>query len=59
MIINSRVCLVGPIKIGKDAVINTGSVVTRDVAPYTIVEGSPAKKIGFVNNENSRTYNLS
>lgn len=47
VIINPRVCIVGAITIGKDAVVNTGSVVTRDVAPDTIVEGSPAKKINF------------
>lgn len=43
--INPRACIVGAITIGKNAVVNTGSVVTRDVAPYIIVEGNPAKKI--------------
>ena len=47
VIINPRVCIVGAITIGRDAVVNTGSVVTRDVAPCTIVEGNPAKKIDF------------
>jgi len=31
--------------IGKGAVVGANSVVTRDVAPYTIVGGVPAKKI--------------
>lgn len=33
------------VKIGKGAVVGAGSVVTKSVAPYTIVAGSPAKVI--------------
>lgn len=32
-------------KIGKGSIIGAGSVVTHDVAPYTIVAGNPARKI--------------
>lgn len=35
-------------KIGEGAVVGAGSVVTRDVAAYTIVAGNPAKEIGAV-----------
>ena len=38
------------VTIGKGAVIAAGSVVTKDVAPYTIVGGIPARKIGERNN---------
>ncbi|MCD7973947.1 MAG: CatB-related O-acetyltransferase [Candidatus Azobacteroides sp.] len=31
--------------IGNGAIIGAGSIVTKDVAPYTIVAGNPAKKI--------------
>lgn len=34
------------VKIGEGAVISTGSVVTKDVPPYAIYAGIPAKKIG-------------
>ena len=34
------------VTIGDGAVIAARSVVTRDVAPYTVVAGSPAKKVG-------------
>lgn len=34
--------------IGEYALIGAGSVVTKDVEPYTIVVGNPAKSIGFV-----------
>ena len=33
------------ITIGNGAVIGMGSIVTKDVAPYSIVAGSPAKEI--------------
>lgn len=39
-------------KIGNGAIIGTGSVVTKDVLPYTIVAGNPAREIGIrFNNE--------
>ena len=32
-------------RIGRGAIIGAGSIVTKDVEPYTIVGGSPAKVI--------------
>lgn len=43
--IGSHVKLVGGITIGDGAVIAAGAVVTKDVPPYTIVGGVPAKII--------------
>lgn len=40
--------ILGGVKIGDGAIIAARSVVTRDVEPYTIVAGSPAKKVGTV-----------
>jgi len=37
------------VTIGEGAVVGANSVVTRDVPPYTIVAGIPAKKIRTVN----------
>ncbi len=36
------------VSIGKGAVVGAGAVVTRNVDPFTIVAGVPAKKIGEV-----------
>jgi virginiamycin A acetyltransferase len=41
---NSATIMQG-IKIGDGAIIGTNSLVTKDVAPYTIIGGNPAKEI--------------
>jgi len=33
------------VRIGKGSVIAAGSVVTKDVAPYSVMGGNPAKKL--------------
>lgn len=39
------------VHIGEGAVVAAGSVVTKDIPPFTIVAGIPAKAIGHRNNE--------
>ena len=39
------VIILSGVTIGEGAVVGAGSVVTRDVAPYTLVAGNPARKI--------------
>lgn len=46
--IGMRVVIMPGVTIGEGAVIAANSVVTRDVAPYAIVAGSPAKEIRIV-----------
>jgi acetyltransferase-like isoleucine patch superfamily enzyme len=38
----SGALVLGPCRIGEHAVVAAGSLVTRDVAPYTVVAGRPA-----------------
>ena len=43
--LGSQSLILGGVKIGNGAIIAAGSVVTKDVAPYTIVAGNPARTI--------------
>ena len=43
--IGQRSIILAGIKIGRGAIVAAGSVVTKDVAPYTVVGGVPAKFI--------------
>ncbi len=43
--IGARVIILKGITIGEGAIIGAGSVVTKDVAPFTVVAGNPAKFI--------------
>ena len=43
--IGSRSIILPGVKIGKGSVIAAGSIVTKNVAPYTVVGGNPAKTI--------------
>lgn len=49
VVIGTRVTILPGVHIGKGAAIATGAVVTKDVEPYTLVGGVPAK---FIRNRN-------
>ncbi|MCR4604165.1 MAG: acyltransferase [Prevotella sp.] len=42
----SRAIIMPGVKIGRGAVVASGAVVTKDVEPFTVVGGIPARKIG-------------
>lgn len=44
--IGAKCTVLKGVRIGRAAVVGTGSIVTRDVPPFTIVAGVPAKPIG-------------
>lgn len=43
--IGAGAIILNGVTIGKGSVVGAGAVVTKDVAPYTIVAGNPARKI--------------
>lgn len=51
--IGDKATILPGVTIGKGAVIAANSVVTKNVKPYTIVAGIPAKEIGTKNEEES------
>lgn len=53
--IGARVTIIDGVNIGNGAVIATGAVVTKDIPPYAIAAGVPAKIIKYrnINNQNS------
>jgi maltose O-acetyltransferase len=44
--IGLRALVLGGVTIGEGAIVAAGAVVTKDVAPYTIVAGVPAVSVG-------------
>ena len=49
--IGSHTIILHSVHIGEGAVVAAGAVVTKDVEPYTIVAGIPAKKVGNRNTD--------
>ena len=45
VIIYPNSIIIGDIKIGEGAIVGAGSIVLKDVEPYTVVAGCPAKNI--------------
>ena len=45
--IGANVTVVGGVTIGRGAVVAAGAVVTKDVFPYSIVGGVPAKHLRY------------
>jgi acetyltransferase-like isoleucine patch superfamily enzyme len=43
--IGARAIVLAGVTIGRGAIVAAGSVVTRDVAPYAVVGGAPARKL--------------
>lgn len=43
--IGANAVIIGGVRIGAHSIVGAGAVVTRDVAPYSVVGGSPARRI--------------
>lgn len=43
--IGMKSCIMKGVRIGRGAVVAAGSIVTRDVAPFTLVAGNPAREV--------------
>jgi UDP-2-acetamido-3-amino-2,3-dideoxy-glucuronate N-acetyltransferase len=52
--IGARAVLVGPVRIGRWAMVGAGSVVSKDVAPFALVVGTPATQVGWVGRHGAR-----
>lgn len=56
--IASNAVVVGPCEIGEHSVIAAGSVVTKDVAPFAVVGGNPAKVIKWIKVPNEKSQDF-
>ncbi|MGZ0711669.1 acyltransferase (plasmid) [Coraliomargarita sp. W4R53] len=52
--IGARAVCIAPVHIGEWALVAAGAVVTKDVAPYALVAGVPARQIGWVGRSGHR-----
>lgn len=52
--IGARSIILKGVTIGEGAIVGMGSVVTKDVAPYTVVAGNPAKVVKTLPHESVR-----
>jgi len=52
--IGARVIILKGVSVGEGAIVASGAVVTKDVKPYAIVAGNPARVIGEVPNDKRR-----
>ena len=56
VLIGANSVILEGVKVGKGAVVAAGAVVTKDVPPFTVVGGIPAKRIG--DRPRNLTYNF-
>lgn len=54
--IGANATIVCGISIGEYAMVAAGSVVTKDVQPYTLVVGNPARAVARIDKEGNRVY---
>ena len=52
--IGANATVLGGVTIGMYAIVGAGSVVTDNVAPYTLVAGNPARVIGMVDEKGNK-----
>ncbi|WP_026462945.1 acyltransferase [Adhaeribacter aquaticus] len=52
--LGANATILGGVTIGEFAIIGAGSVVTKDVPPYALVRGNPAKVVGWVDTEGNK-----
>ena len=52
--IGARSIILPGLEIGNESIVAAGSVVTKDVAPYTLVMGNPARAVARIDREGNR-----
>jgi len=52
--IGANVTILPGVRLGKYCMVGAGSVVTKDVEPFTLVAGNPARALGKVDEEGHR-----
>lgn len=51
--VGARVIILSGVSVGKGAIIGAGAVVTKDVPPYAVCVGNPARVVRFRNSQGS------
>ncbi len=56
--IGAGAIILGGIEIGTNALVGAGALVTKNVPPFAIVIGNPAKVVGYINKDGSKMKKL-
>lgn len=57
--IGENVCILPNVRVGNNCIIGAGSVITKDIPPFSVIAGNPQRIIKTLKNNSEFVYNIS